>query len=45
MPASTWMPPKLNVGLAGPSPRVQERSPLGLTRPPGGPTVDHETTL
>jgi hypothetical protein len=26
-------------------PLHQERSPLGLTRPPGGPTDDHETAL
>lgn len=26
-------------------PQCQQRSPLGLTRPPGGPTDDHATAL
>jgi hypothetical protein len=26
-------------------PHCQQRSPLGLTRPPGGPTDDHATAL
>ena len=27
------------------APQCQQRSPLGLTRPPGGPTDDHATAL
>jgi hypothetical protein len=33
------------LGGYGSCPQCQQRSPLGLTRPPGGPTDDHATAL
>jgi hypothetical protein len=35
---------RLGVAFAE-APQCQQRSPLGLTRPPGGPTDDYATAL
>ena len=41
---TAFVEPQQVVGLRG-GPLRQERSPLGLTHPPGGQTEDHETDL
>jgi hypothetical protein len=38
-----WGTLSLDTSCTPADPTVRKRSPLGLTRPPGGPTDDHET--